>query len=57
MAKGNHWGRTKISIETQSRSERQKELKEIDKQEDKFIKLVDKLIQSARQRKDEAGTK
>ena len=57
MAKTNQWGRTKISIETQSKSERQKELKEIDKQEEKFNKLVDKLRQNARQGKHEAGTK
>jgi hypothetical protein len=57
MAKSSQWGHTKINLETQSKSERRKELKEIDKQEDKFNKLVGKLKESARQGRDKAGIK
>jgi hypothetical protein len=57
MSKSSHWGHTKIDLETQSKSERRKQVQEIDKQEDKFNKLVDKLRENARQGKDKEGTK
>jgi hypothetical protein len=57
MAKSNHWGHTKFNLENQSKSGRRKGLKEVDKQEDKFNKLVDKLRESTRQGRDKAGTK
>jgi hypothetical protein len=57
MKKSNHWGQRKISLETQSTTERRKQLREIDKQEDKFSKLVEKLRQNASKGKDKAGAK
>jgi hypothetical protein len=57
MAKSNHWGQRKINLETQSKSERRKQVKEIDKQEDRFTKLVEKLRQNASNGKDKAGAK
>jgi hypothetical protein len=57
MSTSRHWGHTKISLETQSKSERRKELQEIDKQEDKFNRLVDKLRQNTRDEKDKVSGK
>jgi hypothetical protein len=57
MAKSSQWGHTKINLETQSKSERRKELKEIDKQEDKFNRLVEKLRQNASDGKNKEGRK
>jgi hypothetical protein len=57
MAKSSQWGHTKINLETQSKSERRKELKEIDKQEDKFNKLVEKLRQNASDGKNKESRK
>ena len=56
MGKRNHWGERKITLETQSNTERRKQLQEIDKQKDKFNKLVDKLRQNSRKGKDKAGS-
>ncbi len=57
MGKSNHWGHTKINLEKPSQSERRKGLQEIDKREDKFNKLIDKLRENARKGNDKAGTK
>ena len=57
MAKSSQWGHTKINRETQSKSERRKELKEIDKQEDKFDRLVEKLRQNASDGKNKESRK
>jgi predicted RNA-binding protein with RPS1 domain len=57
MNKSRHWGHAKISLETQSETKRRKELKEIDKQEDKFNKLVDKLRRNASQENDKTSGK
>jgi hypothetical protein len=57
MAKSSQWGHTKINLETQSKSERRKELKEIDKQEDKFNRLVEKLRQNASDGKNKESRK
>jgi hypothetical protein len=57
MIKSNRWGHTKINLETQSKSERRKEEREMDKQQDKFTTLVDKLRQNARREKTGQGSK
>jgi hypothetical protein len=48
MVQGSRWGHTKITLERPSRSERQKELQELGKQEDTFNKILDTLKQNAR---------
>jgi hypothetical protein len=46
-----------VNLETQSKSERRKEGREMDKQQDKFNKLVDTLKQKARRGKTDQGSK
>jgi hypothetical protein len=55
MAKSGHWRHTKVNLETQSRSDRRKELKELGKQDNEFTKLVDKLRQNARRDADKSS--
>jgi hypothetical protein len=57
MGKSSRWGHTKINLETQSKSGRRKEEREMDKQQDKFNKLVDTLKQNARRGKADQGSK
>jgi hypothetical protein len=57
VSKSNDWGQRKINLESQSKTERRKQLQEIDKQDDKFNKLVNKLRENARKEKDKAGAK
>jgi hypothetical protein len=55
MGKISHWGHTKIDLETPSKSERRKEELEMDKQQDKLDKLIDKLKQNARRKTDQGS--
>ena len=48
MSKNNNWSHTKINLENHFRTERRKGLEELDKQENKLNKLLDKLKHNAR---------
>jgi hypothetical protein len=48
MGKSSPWRHTKINLETRSKSERRQEEREMDKQQDEFNRLVDKLKHNAR---------
>jgi hypothetical protein len=52
MVKSTQWRHTKVNLETNSRSERRKALKELGKQEDKFNQIIDKLRQNVRKETD-----